>query len=74
MNCFNDHFFSLKEFLDFFAHVPCAFFGEGEREEMGGVDVFLFGHAILAVMVVVLPVPAPARISWGDCVCFMASS
>jgi hypothetical protein len=31
-------------------------------------------YAILAVMVVVLPVPAPARISWGDWVCFMASS
>jgi|GEM_PF-3696268 len=39
-----DHFFSLKEFLDFFAHVPCSFFGEGECENQGGVDVFLFDH------------------------------
>jgi len=31
-------------------------------------------YAILAVMVVVLPVPAPARMSWGACVCLMASS
>jgi hypothetical protein len=31
-------------------------------------------YAIFAVMVVVLPVPAPARMSWEDWVCLMASS
>ena len=40
----NVDFLSLKEFFDLFAHVPCGFFGESEREYPGGVDVFLFGH------------------------------
>ena len=35
---------SLKEFLDLFAHVPCGFFGEGESEDLGGVDVLFFDH------------------------------
>ncbi|GFO97335.1 hypothetical protein ig2599ANME_1535 [groundwater metagenome] len=30
--------------MELFAHVPCSFFGEGERENMGGIDVFLFDH------------------------------
>jgi hypothetical protein len=37
-------FLSLKEFLDFFTHVSCSLFGESEREDLGGVDVFLFDH------------------------------
>jgi hypothetical protein len=40
----NDHFLSLKEFPDFFAHVPCSFCGEGKGENLGEVDVFLFDH------------------------------
>ena len=35
---------SLKEFFDFFAHVPCSFFREGEREDLGMVDAFRFDH------------------------------
>ena len=35
---------SLKEFLDLFAHVPCSFFGEGERKYPGEVDAFFFDH------------------------------
>ncbi|MCX9083058.1 MAG: hypothetical protein OIN83_12770 [Candidatus Methanoperedens sp.] len=57
---------SLKEFLDLFAHVPCSFFGEGEREELeGSMPSFSTIYAIFAVIVVVLPVPAPARIIFG---------
>ena len=44
MKSLNDHFLSLKELLDLFTHVPCSFFGEGEREDLRGVDVFLFDH------------------------------
>ncbi|MDO8727430.1 MAG: hypothetical protein Q7J35_15280 [Candidatus Methanoperedens sp.] len=44
MESLNNHFLSLKELLDFFAHVLCGFFGEGEREDLGGVDVLLFDH------------------------------
>ena len=40
----------------------------------GSMFSFSTMYAIFAVMVVVLPVPAPARISWGLRVCFMASS
>jgi hypothetical protein len=66
--------FPLEEVLDFFAHFPCCFFGEGESEDLRRVDVFFFAmYAILAVMVVV-PVPAPARISLEACVCLIASS
>ncbi|MFZ3168626.1 MAG: hypothetical protein WA130_13505 [Candidatus Methanoperedens sp.] len=54
---------SLKEFFDLFAHVPCCFFGEGEREDLGWINFFISTiYAILVVMIVVLP--APARISW----------
>ena len=44
MKSLNDHFFSLKELLDLFAHVPCCFSGEGERENLRGVDAFFFDH------------------------------
>ena len=66
---------SLKAFFDSLPHVPCSFFGEGQGEDLGR-SMFSFStmYAILAVMVVVLPVPAPARISWGAWVCLMASS
>jgi hypothetical protein len=40
----NNHFLSLKKFFDFFAHIPCSFSGEGESEDTGGVDIFLFDH------------------------------
>jgi len=33
-----------EELFDLFAHVPCGFFGEGECEDLGWVDVFLFDH------------------------------
>jgi len=35
---------SWKEFLDLFTQVLCGFFGEGERENLGRVDVFFFDH------------------------------
>ncbi len=44
MKSLNDHFFSRKEFLDFFVHVLCGFFGEGEGEDLGWGDVFFFDH------------------------------
>ncbi len=44
MKRFYVDFLSLKELLDLFTHVPCCFFGEGEREYPGWVDVFLFDH------------------------------
>ena len=40
----------------------------------GSIFSFSTMYAIFVVMVVVLPVPAPARISWGAWVCLMASS
>src|SRR5659263_775957 len=40
----------------------------------GSMFSFSTMYAIFAVMVVVLPVPAPARMSWGAWVCLMASS
>ena len=44
MKRFYVDFLSLKELLDLFTHVPCRFFGEGESEDLGCVDIFFFDH------------------------------
>ena len=40
----------------------------------GSIFSFSTMYAIFVVMVVVLPVPAPARISWGAWVCLIEES
>jgi hypothetical protein len=66
---------SLKDFLDF-SHMFLAASLEKVSARIWDESMFSFStmYAIFAVMVVVLPMPAPARISWGACVCWMAES
>jgi hypothetical protein len=61
--------------FDLFAYVSCGYSGEGERENLRG-SMFSFStmYAIFAVMVVVLPVPAPASIKFGLDIFCMASN
>jgi len=30
-----------------YSRIPCSFFGEGEGEDMRGIDVFLFNHVCI---------------------------
>ncbi|MCG2737399.1 MAG: hypothetical protein L6282_13525 [Candidatus Methanoperedenaceae archaeon] len=73
MKSLNNYFLSLKEFLDFFAHVPCSFFGEGEGEDLGGGDVFLFHH-VRDLCGYGRGLACACEDQLGACVCLMASS
>ncbi|MFA4911796.1 MAG: hypothetical protein WC649_12260 [Desulfobacteria bacterium] len=54
------------ELFHFFVHVPCGFFGEGEREDVGGGDVFRFNHVCdFGGDGRGLACACPARMSWG---------